>query len=199
MLDPVPPPPPWLSKLTAPYASALTLPTLPFHIHEVLFSYILYQSLQFASPHLSNYFFPNVYTRLNRRTRINWDVHVVSLVQSCLINGLALWVMWTDEERQGMKNSVVERVYGYTGASGLIQAFAAGYFIWDLIVSTRHIGIFGLGIWAHAVSALCVFSFGFVSVGPIGLVSESADMVNSGRSSITMGQYSFCTSCQRHS
>ena len=98
-----------------------------------------------------------------------------------------------------MKNSVVERVYGYTGASGLIQAFAAGYFIWDLIVSTRHIGIFGLGIWAHAVSALCVFSFGFVSVDPIGLVSESADVVNSGRSSITMGQYSFCTSCQRHS
>ena len=74
-----------------------------------------------------------------------------------------------------MKNSVLERVYGYTGASGLIQAFAAGYFIWDLIVSTRHIGIFGLGIWAHAVSALCVFSFGFVSIVHVCEVLRRAD------------------------
>lgn len=63
-----------------------------------------------------------------------------------------------------MKDSAVERVFGYTGASGLIQGLACGYFIWDLLVSTRYLKIFGIGIWAHAVTALCVFSFGFVSV-----------------------------------
>jgi len=62
-----------------------------------------------------------------------------------------------------MGTSVVERVYGYTGASGLIQGLACGYFVWDVVVSTRYIAIFGPGIWAHAVTALCVFSFGFVS------------------------------------
>ena len=62
-----------------------------------------------------------------------------------------------------MNNSVVERVYGYTGASGLMQGLAAGYFLWDLLVSTRYIKIFGIGIWMHAVTALCVFGFGFVS------------------------------------
>lgn len=71
--------------------------------------------------------------------------------------------MFNDNERYEMKNSVAERVYGYTGASGLIQALACGYFLWDLVVSTRYIKVFGIGIWAHAITALCVFSFGFVS------------------------------------
>ena len=164
MLDPVPAPAEWLSKAVKPYADAVELPTLPYHIHEVIFAYLLYQTIELViSPRVSTWLFPNVYPKLAPRTRINWDVHFVSLVQSCLINTLALWVMFVDEERSAMKHSAVERIYGYTGASGLIQAFACGYFIWDFIVSSRHFGVFGVGIWFHAVSALIVFSFGFVS------------------------------------
>ncbi|RMD43206.1 hypothetical protein DV735_g1896, partial [Chaetothyriales sp. CBS 134920] len=145
-----------------PYADAVELSTLPSHFHEVLFAYLFYQTTEvFVSPWLSARLFPKVYPALSPRTRINWDVHVVSLFQSCLINALALWVIFVDKERAEMKNSNVERVYGYTGACGLIQALACGYFIWDLIVSTRHIKIFGIGIWFHAISALFVFSFGF--------------------------------------
>ena len=163
MLDPIPPPPSWLFQATKPYADALELPTLPYHVHEVVFAFLFYQTIELVvSPRLSTLFFPKIYPKLNRRTRINWDVHVVSLIQSCLINALALWAIFKDNERRDMKHSAVERVHGYTGASGLIQAFAAGYFLWDLIVSTRNIKIFGLGIWFHAVSALSVFSFGFV-------------------------------------
>lgn len=54
-----------------------------------------------------------------------------------------------------------ERVYGYTGAGGLIQALAAGYFLYDLIICTVYIKIFGVGMLFHAISALWVFSFGF--------------------------------------
>jgi hypothetical protein len=61
-----------------------------------------------------------------------------------------------------------ERVYGYTGACGFIQGLATGYFVWDLVVSTRYIGVFGIGLWAHAVSALWVFSLGFVSSTSLG-------------------------------
>lgn len=164
MRDPVPPPSTFLFNLTKPFADALGFQTLPYHIHEVLFAFIFYQTTQsLLSPVLSNLFFPNIYPKLKPRTRINWDVHVVSLVQSCLINVCALWVMFTDNERYDMKNSPVERIYGYTGASGLIQGLAAGYFLWDLVVSTRYVKMFGWGIWAHAISALMVYSFGFVS------------------------------------
>lgn len=164
MLDPLGPAPAWLQSAVTPIAKTLQLPSLPFHVHEVIFAYALYQTIETViSPWLSTLLFPNIYRKLPRRTRINWDVHVVSLVQSCLINALALWVMFKDEERHDMRHSAVERVYGYTSASGLIQAFATGYFLWDLIVSTRHFSIFGIGIWFHAVSALSVFSFGFVS------------------------------------
>lgn len=168
MLDPFPPPPLWLQSLVTPVAESLQLSSLPYHIHEVLFAYLLYQTIEsIVSPWISTVLFPNIYPKLPRRTRINWDVHVVSLVQSCLINAFALWVMFNDEERHAMNNSSIERVYGYTSAGGLIQALATGYFIWDLIVSTRNFTIFGIGIWFHAVSALSVFSFGFVSLfGP---------------------------------
>ena len=57
-----------------------------------------------------------------------------------------------------------ERVYGYTGGDGMIQGFAAGYFLWDLCISVMHVDVFGWGMLAHAVSALMVFSLGFVCV-----------------------------------
>ena len=55
------------------------------------------------------------------------------------------------------------RVWGYTGAGGMIQGFAAGYFLWDLCVSVVNVSVFGWGLLAHAVAALVVFSLGFVS------------------------------------
>lgn len=57
-----------------------------------------------------------------------------------------------------------ERVWGYTGASGMIQGFAAGYFLWDLFTCAGNMGVFGWGLLAHAVAALVVFSLGFVSI-----------------------------------
>lgn len=54
-----------------------------------------------------------------------------------------------------------ERVFGYTGACGLIQALAVGYFVYDLIVSIVHVRMFGIGMLFHAISALWVFSLGF--------------------------------------
>ncbi|KAF7512884.1 hypothetical protein GJ744_011987 [Endocarpon pusillum] len=160
MLDPIPPPPSWLSSSIASLSATLSFPTLPLHVHELIASFLFYQFVQTViSPLVSSYLFPSVYPQLNRRTKINWDVHVVSLVQSCSINAAALWVMYVDEERMDM--SAMERVYGYTGGCGMIQGLAAGYFLWDLVVTSRNVGIFGWGMWAHGVCALCVFSFGF--------------------------------------
>ncbi|KAL8945503.1 MAG: hypothetical protein Q9222_007946, partial [Ikaeria aurantiellina] len=100
--------------------------------------------------------FPSIYPSLPRRTQLNWDVHVVSLVQSVFVCAAAIWVILVDEERKAMDWK--ERVWGYDGGGGMIQAFAAGYFLWDLQICVRYLGIFGWGMLMHAVSALIVFS-----------------------------------------
>jgi hypothetical protein len=132
----------------------------------VLFSALSYAFIQaYVSPRLSTLLFPSTYPKLSHRTRLTWDVHVVSFIQSVWVCVLALWVMRVDRERAAM--SWEERVWGYTGALGLVQAFACGYFVWDLWVSARYLSMFGRGMLAHAVSALTVYAFGFVSSGPI--------------------------------
>ncbi|KAM7190541.1 TRAM, LAG1 and CLN8 domain containing protein [Naviculisporaceae sp. PSN 640] len=161
MRDPFPfPPIPALSKASEPLAKLLSFPTLPLHVHEVVASALFYTFIQVAvSPVLSNWLVPQHYPKTSRSKKLNWDVHVVSLVQSTLINALSLWVIFVDDER--WNSNFEERVWGYTGASGMIQAMACGYFVWDLLVTILYLDVFGLGLLAHAVSALAVYSFGF--------------------------------------
>ncbi|CAG8977085.1 hypothetical protein HYALB_00005793 [Hymenoscyphus albidus] len=143
-----------------PFADYTGLVTLPLHIHEVLGSFLAYYFINVAvAPWISRKLFPVKYAKLSPDRKINWDVHVVSLCQSTVINVLALWVMHADEERKNM--NALERVWGYTGAAGMIQGMAAGYFLWDLVVTLQNVRLFGLGMLAHAMSALIVFSFGF--------------------------------------
>jgi hypothetical protein len=151
---------PWLSQAVQPLADRYNLPTLPLHIHEALFGLILYSVVYYPiSPLLSTKLFPQHYPQLTRRTRISWDAHVVSLVQSLLINVLALWVLFADTDRTTMTRE--ERVWGYTGGSGMLQGLFIGYFIWDLAMSLVHFTVFGPGALAHAVCALSVYTVGF--------------------------------------
>jgi hypothetical protein len=159
-LEPVP----WLSDLVRPLSEKLGLKSLPLHIHEVAAAALLYSVVFYPiSPFVSKLIAPQHYAHLSRKRRLNWDAHVVSMVQSLLINGLALWVMIVDDERHQMDAEA--RIWGYTGASAFIQALAAGYFVWDLIVTALNLDVFGMGTMAHAVAALTVFSLGFVCFG----------------------------------
>lgn len=166
MRDPFPIKPiPWLVDLLQPWCDRLSLPTLSLHIHEVLLAAIFYSIIFYpVSPILSRLLVPDHYARLSRKRRLNWDAHVVSMVQSVLINWLALWIMIKDQERASM--TWEERIWGYTGATSMIQALAAGYFVWDLLVTSLNLDVFGPGTFAHAVAALLVFSLGFVRKGP---------------------------------
>lgn len=164
MHDPFPLPPiEWLSKAIQPFADYTGLVTLPLHIHQVVLSFIAYTIINvYLAPLISRKLFPVKYGALSPEKKLNWDVHCVSLAQSTSINFLALWVMFTDEERKNMDSQ--ERIFGYTGAAGMIQGLAAGYFLWDLVVTIQHVRVFGVGMLAHALSALTVFSFGFVCI-----------------------------------
>lgn len=161
MHDPIPGIP-WLAEAVTPFSKLTGLTTLPLHIHEVAASFVTYTFInKIVAPRASTYLFPQKYPALSAEKRFNWDVHVVSLCQSLLVNTVALWVIFFDDERKNM--SWEERVWGYTGASGCIQGLAAGYFLWDLVITLQNIKMFGAGMLAHAVCALTVFSFGFVS------------------------------------
>ncbi|QIW97110.1 hypothetical protein AMS68_002628 [Peltaster fructicola] len=162
---------PFAVKLPEPLARALetisttlSLPTLQYHGHEVLFALSFYTFIFIVvSPWLNKTFMPKRYASFNKRTRINWDVHVVSFVQSTLICILSLAVILGDKERKQWRSSDQweMRIFGYTGLTGLCQSFALGYFLWDLYMCTFYINIFGPGMLAHAISAVTVFSFGF--------------------------------------
>lgn len=161
MLDPLPSPPAFIQASLKPLADKIGLPLITLHIHEILLAFLLYHYINVKiSPALSRKFFPNIYPHLNTRTKTNWDIHVVSLAQSIIITVLALWVIWFDDDRKLM--GWRDRVWGYTGSSGMVQGFAAGYFLWDLMVSSTNIQLFGWGLLAHAICALVVFTLGFV-------------------------------------
>lgn len=191
------PPVPWLAELVQPWADFFDLPTLPLHIHEILAAALLYSVIFYpVSPLISHLLAPEHYSKLPRKRRLNWDAHVVSMVQSVLINGLALWVMFADEERNHMDWE--GRVWGYTGASGFIQALAAGYFLWDLVVTSLNLDVFGLGTLAHAIAALLVYSLGFVC-DPATSRRTPELTGNRGHLSTTTRPFLFCGSCQPHS
>ena len=159
----VQPCPPALAPLQAfvrPYAEQLGFPTLPLHIHHVLGAFLGYQLTYMAlSPILTKLVLPQLYSKFSRRTQINWDVHVVSFVQSTFICALALWIMKNDEERhvRGIDDpdtdaAMVYRMFGYTVPGGAVQGYATGYFLWDLVISVYHIDIMGMGYPADSQS-----------------------------------------------
>lgn len=151
-----------LVHFTNPLARTLSLRTLPLHAHEILPSFTLYTYLNSSiAPLASHHLFPKTYPNLDARTKVNWNARAVSLLQSCCINTAALAVIYLDKERWTMGPR--ERVWGYTGASGMVQGFAAGYFLWDLMISAAHLDVHGPGVLMHAVSALAVSLLGFVS------------------------------------
>ena len=163
MIDPLRPPPAFISSLAQPVANVLSLKTLPLHAHEVLLAFTVYYLMDtILAPRLSILLVPETYSSLPPRTRINWNIRVVSTIQAIFICALASWVVITDEERKNM--NLAERIFGYTGALGMTQAFAAGYFIWDVKISAVNVGILGWGSLAHAVSALLITSLGFVCI-----------------------------------
>lgn len=158
--------PKFLAQAIRPLADRLGLATLPLHVHEIIFSYLLYEFIfRLASPALSRLLWPRKYAAFRRRDRLNWDAHVVSMYQALFINAAALWCIFADPARaeHNEAGNWAERLWGYNGAAGMCQAFAAGYFVWDVVTSALHVDVMGASSLVHAVAALGVTCIGFVS------------------------------------
>lgn len=80
-----------------------------------------------------------------------------------------------------------QRVWGYTGATGMIQGFSAGYFLWDLMTGVLDRDVHGWGVVAHAASALAVSSLGFVGFFYSSSILDTARMLN--RSNTTVAPF----------
>lgn len=138
------------------------LTTLPYHAHQALGACLCYFALFLVlSPILSARLVPDLYSSLPKRTRINWNVRVTSLVQATFICTCSIHVILADASR--IETDAMDRLRAYSPMAGRVQAFAAGYFLWDLLISLRYYHILGLGSLVHALSALLITMTGFVS------------------------------------
>jgi hypothetical protein len=116
-----------------PFSEAVGLPYLPVHFVSLLRSLMLWWSLQLLSHSLSPYLFPRTFSNMSTRTRIHWDLHVVSLIHSAVVAPLItyFWLYMDDK---------VDRIFGYQYELGQLYALPLGYFVWDVIVSLRYEG-----------------------------------------------------------
>jgi hypothetical protein len=147
--------------LSRPFFELFSLRSLPLHIHEILFVFGVYHIIfEYIAPLLSTSVLSKNYKNLSYESKLRWNMHCVSMVQSVGICILALWTISMDQERKRM--NLEERIWGYTGAAGLVQALATGYFLFDLVVMVRYLKVFGLGMLAHASSCLLTYTLGFV-------------------------------------
>lgn len=163
MRDPFPIPP-FLQQAVQPLSTFLDLQTLPFHAHEIFLSSLFYHLIfAYLAPSFSTALVPNRYRILPSDGKLRWNMKCVSFVQSSFISALALVVISLDTQRAAM--SLPERIWGYTGAAGMVQAFAVGYFVWDTYIMVRYTRVFGAAMLAHGVACTIVFSLGFVSAG----------------------------------
>ena len=143
-------------------SNRLNLNTLPRHADQILIAAATYQALfTIGSPMLSKQLIPSTYKHFTARTRANWDSRVVGFAQAVFICAKALNVIFKDPSRHD--STVQSRLWGYSSATGAVQAYAAGYFLWDIYVSARYWRLFGPTAFAHAVSAFTITMLGFVS------------------------------------
>lgn len=147
-------PPPWFARAVTPYCQAFGFQSLGAHVHVILGAAIFYEAIFLLSPIISSPF--QSYTSLRARSKLNWDIHLVSMVQSVLICWLAYLAL-------GDPALKADRVHGYSPFGADVSALACGYFVWDTYVSVKYASLFGVGFALHGIASLFVFLFGFVS------------------------------------
>ena len=109
------------------------------------------------------------YTKLSRGTKVNFDVHVTSMVQ-CFIS-IALLIPHLNNPHLANRHAdPVNSLLGKTDFGGLACALTVGYFIWDIYVCVRYFSLFGVGFLFHGIAAMYAFLSGSSLTDNHGLV-----------------------------
>ena len=129
-----------------------------WHIQEISFMFAACCLMNWAlSPRISSYFFPSRRASIHSNTKTQWDIRVVSLLQSTLIGVMALWVVVNDKELANM-TGVHERLWGYSKNVGIISGYSMGYYLWELATMMQNTRSFSAGMLLHSVCALIILS-----------------------------------------
>lgn len=141
---------PGLEALVKPISDYLGYTYLPTHISEIVLAAAFYQAAFILSSALSPVLLP-AYKNLSPKTKVNFDIHVVSHIQAILILALS-FPLFNDPVLS------TDRLSAYTPYAGFVSACAVGYFVWDTYVCIKYFKLFGFGFLLHGVAALFVFS-----------------------------------------
>ena len=108
------------------------------------------------------------YAALNRLQKVNWGMHIVSMIH-CLVIMVACIPVLLDE---GLRNDPIN---GYSAYAGNVHAIACGYFLWDACVSLRYVRDFGVGFFIHGIACFSVYLMSFVRVLGMRFLFHSRD------------------------
>ena len=86
------------------------------------------------------------YTKLSKSTRVNFDVHVTSMVQ-CFVSFALMVPHLNNPHWVNRLNDPANSLLGSTDFGGLVCALTVGYFIWDLYVCAKYFSLFGVGFY----------------------------------------------------
>lgn len=131
------------------------------HWHEIAASFLFYNAVQWLSPRVSSALLGTKYTALPLKTRINFDIHVVSQVQ-CIVSILAIVPCWNHPYILNRAVDPQHSILGYYPYGGLVLGISTGYFMWDTYVCAKYYRLFGAGFLLHGVAALYVFGTSFL-------------------------------------
>ncbi|GMG22017.1 unnamed protein product [Ambrosiozyma monospora] len=122
------------------------------HWHEVAASALFYLALMLVAPTINTFMFGENYTKITKKKlKINFDIHVVAMVQSVTSVILCIPMFF----HPMLKENPVMGTYDF---AAFVAAFTSGYFIWDLFYCcVLYFDLFGFQFLFHAVAALVVF------------------------------------------
>ncbi|SCU89568.1 LAFA_0E19174g1_1 [Lachancea sp. 'fantastica'] len=122
------------------------------HSLEAVASFLVYLLIveRRLAPAINKRVFKKHYTQgIDSNTRLNYDIHTVSMVQCVISLALTAPILL-----QPLNTSVATFQDPF---NSMVAALTCGYFMWDLYVCLKYYSLFGAGFLGHAVASLYVF------------------------------------------
>ncbi|SCW03745.1 LAFE_0G17282g1_1 [Lachancea fermentati] len=123
------------------------------HLHEIVGSFVFYQFIIFRwlAPKANKLIFGRHYSSIkDEETKLNFDIHAVSMVQSVVSLVLTWKILF-------LPFSLNVATYQDPFTS-MVSSLTIGYFLWDLYVCLKYFSMFGIGFLGHACGSLYVFT-----------------------------------------
>jgi hypothetical protein len=133
---------------------ALNISGIEPHLHIVLASAASYKLIHLlVGPLLRQYVLPKNSKALSTKRAIYWwDISMVSIAQSIVNTGVAVYLLWHSEFRAGLTPQ--ERILGYHEQTAYALAISVGYFVFHLAQVWRNVDIEGRFMLAHSFATL---------------------------------------------